>query len=87
MKHADADALSRLDDLVGKLRALDGLKEVRPGVFYRDRKAFLHFHVDPAGLFADVRLDPDGDFDRVEVTTLAQRRELIGAVREALGSR
>lgn len=86
MRHADADALSRLDDVLGTLRSLEGLREVRPGVFYRKGKAFLHFHVDPAGLFADVRLDRDGDFDRLEVTSAAQRRALLVAVRTALAS-
>ncbi len=32
------------------------LKEKSRGVFYRKSKATLHFHEDPAGLFADMRI-------------------------------
>ena len=35
--------------------SLDGLTERTPGTFYRRSRAFLHFHADPAGIFADVR--------------------------------
>ena len=79
MRHADADALDRLDDLIGALRAIPGLVERKRGVFYRRGRAFLHFHDDPAGLFADVR--GDADFDRFEVTTSTQQRAFLAEAR------
>ena len=58
----DPDDLEPLADLLASLRELDGLTERSPGTFYRKSNAFLHFHVDPAGLFADLKLD--GEFHR-----------------------
>ena len=40
----------------------------------------MHFHEDPAGLFADVRLGP-GDFTRMRVSTKAEQRSFMTAVR------
>ncbi len=55
--------------------SLPGLQEKQPGVFYREGKAFLHFHEDPAGLFADLRV---GDaWERIEVTSEGQRFDLM----------
>ena len=47
----------------------------RRGVFYRGSRAFLHFHEDPSGFYADVRLD--ADFERMRVTTKAERKRLL----------
>ena len=67
MKHATSAALDDLAPLLEALRVLPGLKEKSRGVFYWRSKAFLHFHEDPAGLFADVRND-SGEFDRIKVS-------------------
>lgn len=77
MKHAGAAALDQLEPLIAALRALPGLTEKSRGVFYRKSKAFLHFHEDPAGLFADVRCGDD--FERFDVTEEAGRQALITA--------
>jgi hypothetical protein len=45
-------------------------------------RAFLHFHEDPAGLFADVRLT--GGFDRFAVNTAAERTSLLKRVKAFL---
>jgi hypothetical protein len=37
------------------LRARIALRETRPGIFYAKGRAFLHFHADRTGLFADLR--------------------------------
>jgi hypothetical protein len=67
MRHARPDALDRLEPLLARIRAAGVLKEKSRGVFYLNSKAFLHFHEDPKGLFADVK-SPDGpDFDRFKV--------------------
>jgi hypothetical protein len=52
------------------------------GIFYRESKSFLHFHEDPAGLFAD--LDAGSDFDRYPVNTERERQELLLAIDRAL---
>ena len=67
MKHAGPDALARLPRILERLRAYPQLKEKSLGVFYLKARAFLHFHEDRAGLFADVRSANDGDFDRFKV--------------------
>jgi N-acetylglutamate synthase-like GNAT family acetyltransferase len=82
MRHArDAD-LDRLEDLLAQLRTLPGLVEKKRGVFYRRSRAFLHFHEDPKGLFADIG-DPD---ERIDVTEAAGRAVLMAAARQRLGT-
>jgi hypothetical protein len=80
-RHAGPDALERLEPLLTSLREVPGLRETKRGTFYRGSKAFLHFHEDPAGLFADVRLA--ADFERVEVTNATQQKRLLQEVRAA----
>lgn len=75
MKHATDNALNQLEELLGDLRKLDYLKEKKPGIFYMKSRAFLHFHEDPMGLFADVRLKDD--FERFAVNTKAERSQLF----------
>lgn len=79
MKHAGPDALDALDGLLARLRQLDGLRERKRGVFYRKSRAFLHFHEDPAGLFAHVRWD--SGWERIEVTRTAQQTALLRRIR------
>ncbi|MET0273059.1 MAG: hypothetical protein ABW360_08720 [Phenylobacterium sp.] len=78
MRHARDQDLDRLEDLLVRLRALPGLVEKKRGVFYRRSRAFLHFHEDPKGLFADI-----GD-DRFDVTEEPGRLALLRAVAERL---
>lgn len=85
MRHITAEKLGELSDLLESLRAIDGLQEKKRGVFYRKSKAFLHFHEDPAGLFADVRIGGP-DFDRLRVSTQAERRKLLDTVKRSLSS-
>lgn len=82
MKHATLETLAGFEGLLGQLRAIPGLTEKRPGVFYRKSKAFLHFHEDPEGLFADYR--PGDDWLRLEVSGAAAQAELVAAIRAAL---
>lgn len=84
MKHAGEQALDALETLLVALRPLTGMAEKKRGVFYRKSKAFLHFHEDPAGLFADLRAAAGDDFDRYEVNTEAQREALVTTVEERL---
>lgn len=84
MRHARTEDLEGVGELVTALRAMEPLTEKAPGVFYRRSKAFLHFHVDPSGLYADVRTDPDAGFERVRVTTKPEQRRLLREIRAAL---
>jgi hypothetical protein len=83
VRHATPDDLLELGDLLTDMRALPGLVEKSPGVFYRRSRAFLHFHADPAGLYADVRFAGD-DFERRPVHTRAQRDEMLRDIRAAI---
>lgn len=78
MRHARTAALDELEPLILRLRQVDGLVERKRGVFYRKSKAFLHFHEDPSGLYADVRLG--ADFERFRVQTLAEQEALLEKV-------
>ena len=87
MKHAGTTALDRLEPLLARLRHIAALKERTRGVFYLRSKAFLHFHEDPAGLFADIRAENGRDFDRMQVDAESARDELVAmAVARAGGS-
>lgn len=80
MKHAGEQALDRLEPLIAELRTLRGMIEKKRGVFYRKSKAFLHFHEDPAGLFADLRTAEGVEFERYDVSLPAARQALIAIV-------
>ena len=80
MKHASPQALDQLEELLAAIRSTGALKERTRGVFYRNSKAFLHFHEDAAGLFADVRALPDGEFERIQVDTDNGRALLLHRV-------
>jgi hypothetical protein len=82
VRHVSAAGLDELDDVLLELRRVDGLKEKKRGVFYRGSRAFLHFHEDPTGLYADVRLE-GADFERMRVTTKAEQKRLLSVVRAA----
>ena len=82
MKHAGPVAIATLEPLLQQIRSLGRLVEKRPGVFYHRSRAFLHFHEDPAGLFADIR---DGDdFDRLKMDD-AGAENLLQRARIAVG--
>jgi hypothetical protein len=82
VKHATASALDLLEPLLRELRKIEGLAERSRGVFYRKGKAFLHFHEDPEGLFADLRAGED--FDRYKVMSAAERKRFLAAARKAV---
>ncbi|MBC7973183.1 MAG: hypothetical protein H7Z11_24175 [Verrucomicrobia bacterium] len=75
MKHADDRALDQLAALLTDIRLVEGLKEKKRGVFYRKAQAFLHFHEDPAGLFADLR--HASDWERFPVNTPAEQAQFL----------
>jgi len=83
MKHATTAALERLSVLLDQIRVKEGIKEKKLGIFYRKSKSFLHFHEDPAGLFADLTTH-DG-FDRYPVNSAQEQQALLSAIDTALG--
>jgi len=82
MKHATAAALSRLKGLLASVRQLEFMREKSPGVFYCRSKAFLHFHEDPAGLFADIRTG--SDWERLPLNSKADEAKLLRRIRSHL---
>jgi hypothetical protein len=84
VKHATGEALGRLSELLAQIRLREGLKEKTLGVFYRRSKAFLHFHEDPAGLFADLRAAEA--FTRFPVSTAPDQEKLLAAIDRALAT-
>jgi hypothetical protein len=81
MKHAGGEALDRLEPLLAEIRRVPGLKERKRGLFYRHGRSLLHFHEDPAGLFADLAWR--GEDSRFRVSEPDEQLELLQAI-EAL---
>ena len=79
MKHAGDQTLDALEGLLNRLRAVNGLQEKKRGSFYRNSRAFLHFHEDPAGFFADLRVADD--WQRLPVNSRAEQTALLTAAR------
>lgn len=80
MKHATPIALDALEPLLEQVRSLGRLTERKRGLFYAKSKAFLHFHEDPAGFFADVRTGPV--WSRLAVNSAKERKALIATIKE-----
>jgi hypothetical protein len=83
MKHATAATLAALQPVLDELRGLGRLVERTPGAFYLRSKAFLHFHEDASGLYADLKLDPAG-FTRLRVMSPQEQAQLLRSVRRCL---
>ena len=79
VRHAGPASLDELEPLLRELRSVEGLVEKKRGTFYRRSRAFLHFHEDPTGLYADARTG--GDFERFPATTEEDRSRLLAVVR------
>jgi hypothetical protein len=83
MKHAGQDTLSLLEPLLTEIRKFGAFVEKTPGSFYLRSKAFLHFHEDPSGLFADVKEDLVS-FSRHRVSTRPEQEKLLAIVRRCI---
>ncbi|MDO8431670.1 MAG: hypothetical protein Q7S58_04585 [Candidatus Binatus sp.] len=81
MKHAGPTALGSLEPIIAEIRKLAGLKEKKRGTFYRGSVGFLHFHEDPAGFFADLKVGVE--FERMPVNNRREIDEFIRQVRRA----
>ena len=76
MKHATEQTLNSISSFLDEFRDIPGLKEKKLGVFYRKSRAFLHFHEDPAGVFADIRLT-GSEFERFPANTRLEQKALV----------
>ena len=56
MKHATAKTLKSIEPLLKDIRRLLQ-KEKKIGIFYKGSGAYLHFHEDKKGIFADVKVN------------------------------
>jgi hypothetical protein len=81
VKHATPSALDQLETLLEQLRAVPGLRERSRGVFYRKSQAFLRFHEDPKGLFADLRDAAGKNFDRFNISAETGKAALVTTAR------
>ncbi len=82
MKHAGPQALDELEPILGEIRKVEGLTEKKRGTFYHRGSAMLHFHEDPLGFFADLKVD--GEFVRLAVNTKREEAEFLRRARSAL---
>lgn len=82
MKHAGAAAIARLKPILARLRKIKDLREPRPGIFYRRSSAFIHFHEDPAGVFADIKVNDD--YVRKPVNSPSEIAEFFRIVTRAI---
>jgi hypothetical protein len=83
MKHAGPASLEVLGSLLEEVRQLPSLVEKKTGIFYSKGTAFLHFHEDREGLFADARVN-GRDFSRFPVNSSAERAKRLRALRDAV---
>jgi hypothetical protein len=82
MKHASSATLRQIAGLLAELRALPAVKEKSAGTFYCKGSAFLHFHEDPAGIFADLKID--GDWTRRNIDSKTAQAKLVRDARRLL---
>ena len=85
MRHATDSALDKLESLLGEIRRCHAnLRERKRGAFYKGGQGWLHFHEDPAGLFADLKIG--GRFARFRINTKAERKDLLRELRNSLAA-
>jgi hypothetical protein len=83
VKHASQNTLAAIESLLRKLREHPSLVERTPGSFYRKSQAYLHFHEDPSGTFADVKLNLT-EFIRLRATTPQEQAHLLSLIDDSL---
>lgn len=84
MRHAGPATLDRIATLLDALRARPALREKRPGVFHLKSRAFLHFHDDPSGVYADVQLADE--FVRMRVSSPSEQSDLLERIDDCLST-
>ena len=84
MKHATDNALDQLENFLAALRESGHLQERKRGIYYRNSRAFLHFHEAPAGLYVDVRLR--SEFERFAVNTKTEQQQILKKIRKSISA-
>jgi hypothetical protein len=84
MRRAGSATLERIEPLLAALRAHPALSERRPGHFFLQAREVLHFHDDPNGVFADLRLAHG--FERLRVTSSSEQAELLDRLEDCLAT-
>lgn len=79
MRHAGKETLAEIEPLLSFLRQIPKMVERTPGCFYRGSNAYVHFHEDPEGIFADVKLNGK-NFERLRVSTKREQAQFLKAV-------
>ena len=79
MKHATSIALDGLEPVLANIRCVSALIERKRGTFYRGSSAFVHFHEDPAGFFADVKTA--SGWVRLPASSAIERRALLSEIK------
>jgi hypothetical protein len=82
VRHATPETLDLLEPLLAELRRISALRERKRGNFCRGSQAFLHFHEDAAGLFADVKVGRG--WERLPVDGARAHAALLRRVRRLL---
>ena len=54
MRHAKINELKELEELLDKVRSIEGIKERTQNHFYYKGPGILHFHSDSGQIYADV---------------------------------
>ena len=75
---------ARISRLLEELRDHPLLREPRSGVFYLESREILHFHDNPSGVWADLRLG--GEIVRLPVTSRSEQLELLGRIEDSLSA-
>jgi hypothetical protein len=96
MAHARPEDLLDIADVLDEVRALPGVAERSPGVFYIGRDPFLHFHTKAGARWADARAGrewgqemplPFGPPDRAKSRFVKEIRRRYEACTDTRGSR
>jgi hypothetical protein len=83
VKHAGPDAIAALTPLLAEIRReMTGVTEKKPGTFYRKGLGLLHFHEDPAGCLADLKID--GAWQRFPVNLPRETATFLKAWRRVI---
>ena len=83
MKHATSETFARIPELLEAIaQYVPPLKEKKKGTFYYKSSAFLHFHDDPSGIFADLKVNKE--WVRYDVTSKKDWPLLMSQIEQQL---
>ena len=84
MAHCPPEQLDDIADVLQELRALPGLAEKKPGIFYIRADSFLHFHVKDGRRWAHVKTGRRGGWAELPLdfnAPAALRKSFLSDVR------